>query len=56
MSSKTTESLIVADSSPLIGLARIGQLHLLERSAQKVLVPPAVWDEITAQGRGAPGA
>lgn len=56
MSSATTESAIVADSSPLIGLARIGQLHLLRRSARRTLIPPAVWDEITVQGHDAPGA
>lgn len=56
MSSETTESVIVADSSPLIGLARIGKLDLLRRISRRILVPPAVWDEITVQGRGAPGA
>lgn len=56
MSSETTEPVIVADSSPLIGLARIGQLELLKRSGRRILVPPAVWDEVTVHGLGSPGA
>jgi hypothetical protein len=46
----------VVDSSPLIGLARIGLLDLLRRSGRRVLVPAAVWDEVTAQSYSAPGA
>ena len=45
------EELIVADSSPLIGLARIGHLTLLKRLARRVSVPPAVWEEITSADR-----
>jgi uncharacterized protein len=45
------EELIVADSSPLIGLARIGYLALLRRLARRVSVPPAVWEEITGADR-----
>ncbi len=56
MSFGTTELVIVADSSPLIGLARIGQLDLLRRSAERVLIPPAVWGEVTTQSPDAPGA
>lgn len=47
---------IVADSSPLIALAIIEQLELLRQLYQRVLLPPAVWDEVTVQGRGLPGA
>ena len=50
-----TEAIIVADSSPLIGLARIGQLELLRRLARRVVVPPAVWREVTEHAE-APGA
>ena len=38
------DGVIVADSSPLIGLARIDQLDLLPKLYSKILVPPAVWD------------
>lgn len=50
------EATLVADSSPLIGLARIGQLELLPRLAERVLVPPAVWHEAALDSRDSPGA
>ena len=40
--------LVVADSSPLIGLCRIGMLHLLRETFKHVTVPEAVWREITS--------
>ena len=43
------EAVLIADSSPLIGLARIGQLALLPHLAEKVVVPPAVWDDSRAR-------
>lgn len=46
-----TEEVIVADSSPLIGLARIGQLDILRKLASRVLMPPAVRDEATLHSR-----
>lgn len=51
-----TEWVLVADSSPLIGLARIGQIEILRKLASRVLMPPAVRDEITLHRREAPGA
>mgnify|MGYP000058902106 CR=1 FL=1 len=51
-----TKSAIVADSGPLISLAIIGQLDLLRQLYKHVLVPPAVWDEVTVKGQGMPGA
>ena len=50
-----TEWVIVADSSPLIGLARIGQLEILHKLASRVVMPPAVQAEVTVQRRDAPG-
>ena len=47
---------IVGDSSPLISLSLIGQLELLPKLYGKVLIPPAVWNEVTVQGAGLPGA
>ncbi len=49
------EEIIVADSSPLIALARIEQLPILNRLAKRVLVPAAVWEEMT-QDAERPGA
>ncbi len=50
------EPIIVADSSPLIGLARIGQLNLLPQLGSRIIVPPAVWQEVTIARATAPGA
>jgi predicted nucleic acid-binding protein len=47
---------IVGDSSPLIALAIVGQLDLLPRLFQRVIVPPAVWEEVTVSGSDLPGA
>ena len=49
------EEIIIADSSPLIALARIGQLPVLRGLAKRVVVPGAVWAEV-AGNRVAPGA
>jgi uncharacterized protein len=48
--------IIVADSSPLIGLARIGQIALLQKLSPRVLVPSKVWSEVTEARADAPGA
>lgn len=46
----------LADSSTLIHLARAGRFDLLADLFDRVLVPPAVWDEVVVQGAGLPGA
>ena len=51
-----TKRAIIADSGPLISLAVIDRLELLQQLYQQVLVPPAVWDEVTVKGQGMPGA
>ena len=56
MSYAMTNSVIVADSSPLIALAVIDQLDLLPNLYKRVLIPPAVWDEVTVKGIGMPGS
>lgn len=56
MNSEMTNITIIADSSPLIALAVIGQLTLLPRLYTHILIPPAVWEEVTIQGSGLPGA
>ena len=51
-----SEEIIIADSSPLIGLARIGQLGLRPKLARRIGVPRAVWTEVTSARTDAPGA
>ena len=50
------ETIAVADSGPLIGLARINKLELLPGLFSEIIVPPEVWNEVTIKGRGLPGA
>ena len=47
---------VVSNASPLIALARIGKLGLLASLYGRVLIPKEVHEEVTAQGRGLPGA
>jgi len=47
--------MIVSNSTPLIAFARIGELELLQKLVQHVLVPEAVWQEVTEAGHR-PGA
>lgn len=47
---------VIGDSSPLIALAVIGQLELLPRLYQRIIVPQAVWEEVTVHGAGLPGS
>ncbi|MEQ1746350.1 MAG: DUF3368 domain-containing protein [Saprospiraceae bacterium] len=37
---------VVSDTSPISGLYRIGQLHLLKRLYQRVIIPNAVFEEL----------
>ena len=48
--------MIVADSSALVLLARIGQLETLKALAGRVVVPAAVWEEVVVARADAPGA
>jgi hypothetical protein len=56
MNSKMRESAAIADSGPLICLARINQLDLSPGLFSKILVPPEVWNEVTIRGKDHPGA
>ncbi len=51
-----SEVIIIADSSPLIGLARIEHLGLLPQLARRIGVPRAIWTEVTSARTDAPGA
>ena len=48
--------IVVADASPLIALARIGQLELLRTMFERLLLPEAVWREVVASGLDKAGA
>jgi len=43
--------IIVADSSPLISLAILNQLNLLQELFDEVYIPKAVFEEVTATGK-----
>ena len=47
---------VVSNSSPLVALARIGQLSLLRELYTEIHIPEAVWREVVIEGRGYPGA
>lgn len=45
------ELLVISNSSVIIAFARICRLDLLERLFGKVVVPEAVWREVTVEGK-----
>jgi predicted nucleic acid-binding protein len=48
--------IVVADSSCLIGLSKIGQLDILRELFGEIRVPAAVYHEVVIMGAGKPGA
>ena len=48
--------ILVLDSSPLITLARIAKLPLLQSLAQQTIIPSGVYQEIVNTGKDRPGA
>jgi predicted nucleic acid-binding protein len=47
---------VVANATPLIALSLIGELDLLPRIFDEILVPKAVYEEIVVEGAGRPGS
>ncbi len=47
---------VVSNASPIIHLARIGQLELLRQLYGEIFVPEAVWEEVVVKGEGKIGA
>lgn len=47
---------VVVNSGPVIGLSLVGQLELLGKLYEQVLVPDAVYREVVEEGAGKPGA
>lgn len=54
MTSPGLEWMIVADAGPLIGLAKIDRLGLLDAMAEQVVVPAQVWHEVVVRGGDRP--
>jgi hypothetical protein len=51
-----TRRIAISDSTPLISLARIGELDLVRSVFSRILVPQAVFDEVVEARDDAPGA
>lgn len=47
---------VVSNSGPLINLAKVGQLTLLQDLFQHIMIPPEVFEEVVIRGGGQPGA
>ena len=47
---------VVSNASPLINLARIGNLDLLRHLYSELVIPEAVWHQVVIEGAGQPGA
>src|SRR6266850_6079299 len=48
--------MMVADTGPMIAFARIGHLDLLHQVVGELVIPEAVYEELTGQGQERPGA
>ena len=47
--------LIIANSTPLIALAKIGKIDLLEEIYARIVIPEAVYEEVAISGKGKKG-
>ena len=47
---------VVSNSSPIIHLARINRLYLLQRLFKEIIISKAVYREVVVEGRGKPGS
>ena len=48
--------IVVSNSSPIMNLAVVGQVHAFEQLYGKVYIPEAVWQELSVIGTGQPWA
>ena len=48
--------MIVANSGPLIILAKLGHFVILKEFFKEISIPQAVWVEVVERGKGRPGA
>lgn len=49
-------NIVVADTSCLIALSKIGKLELLKQLFTRILIPKAVYHEVVQQGKGRAGS
>jgi predicted nucleic acid-binding protein len=47
---------VISDSGPLLSFARAGRLEILRQVLGEIMIPEAVFEEITVYGKGRPGA
>ena len=47
--------LVVSNSSPIMNLAIIGQLHLIQELFGEIMIPKEVWSELIIEGKVKPG-
>jgi predicted nucleic acid-binding protein len=47
--------LVVSNSSPIMNLAIIGQLHLIQELFGEIIISKEVWSELIIEGKGNPG-
>ena len=47
--------LVISNSSPIMNLAIIGQLHLVQELFGEIIIPKEVWSELITEGKGKPG-
>jgi predicted nucleic acid-binding protein len=48
--------IVISDSSPVISLSAVGRLDMLRLLYGQAIIPKAVWQEITAAGKGKSGS
>lgn len=48
--------IVVANATPLIGLAKAGRFYLLKEIFGKIYIPEGVYEEVVVEGRGRAGA
>lgn len=47
--------LVISNSSPIMNLAIIGRLHLIQELFGEIIIPKEVWAELIVEGKGKPG-
>ena len=49
-------TVVVSNTSPIINLAMIGQLHLLDQLYHHIFIPEGVYYEVVIRGQWRPGS